>query len=137
SLDFLKDPLAQEALFTPQGIKNLQKLTQLPKEQKLWWNRLALAHCAQYPEDPEGSFDFNHFFEAYTQVFVPRITELHLRLPLECPITYQGHMLVTLNRVLDVITQASNPQEQIRTLDGLDWSATGCHFAMTQGAYQH
>ena len=128
SLDFLKNPEAQNAFFSTRGIKNLQKLTQLPAEQKEWWNSLVRAHLS----NEQRHFDFNAFFEAYTQIFLPRITEKNLTLPNPCPIQHNGHLLITLNRVLDVLEHAVNPQEQCLTLASLDWGPTGVHYAMTQ-----
>ncbi|CEK10400.1 helicase-related protein [Legionella hackeliae] len=128
SIEFLKDPVAQDAFLNPRGIKNLQKLLQLPKEQREWWNKLAIGHL----KNPHHHFDFNNFFEAYTQIFLPRITEKNLLLPYPCPIEHNGHLLITLNRVLDVIERAQNPQEQCASLHGLNWGPTGAHYAMTQ-----
>lgn len=127
-LEFLKYPEVQNSLLSTRGIKNLQKLIQLPGEQKEWWNKLVLEHL-QYDKN---SFDFNVFFEAYTQIFLPRIAEKNLTLPNPCPIQHQGHFLITLNRVLDVIEHAKNPQEQGLSLSGLNWGPTGVHFAMMQ-----
>ncbi|KTD11770.1 coiled-coil protein [Legionella gratiana] len=128
SLDFLKNPGVQNSLLTTRGIKNLQKLVRLPAEQKEWWNVLATAHLNY----DKNSFDFNTFFEAYTQVFLPRIAEKNLTLPNPCPIEYNGHLLITLNRILDVIEHAENPQEQCLSLTQLNWGPTGVHHAMTQ-----
>lgn len=128
SIEFLKDPVVQNAFLNPRGIKNLQKLLQLPAEQKEWWNTLTNAHL----KNNTHYFDFNDFFEAYTQIFLPRITEKNLTLPNPCPVLHEGHILVTLNRVLEVIEHSENPQEQCLSLDGLNWSPTGAHYAMTQ-----
>ncbi|KTD66037.1 coiled-coil protein [Legionella santicrucis] len=128
SLAFLENPEVQNSLLTPRGIKNLQKLAYLPAEQKEWWNGLATAHLNY----DKSSFDFNIFFEAYTQVFLPRIAEKNLTLPNPCPIEHKGHLLITLNRVLDVIEHAENPQEQCLSLTQLNWGPTGVHHAMTQ-----
>ena len=127
SLDFLKDPVAREAFLSPHGIKNLQKLVKLPAEQRDWWNTLVLSHL----DNNDHHLDFNAFFDAYTQIFLPAIAEKNLTLPNPCPIQHKGHMLTTLNRVLDVIEQAANPQEQCLTLAGLNWGPTGVHHAMT------
>lgn len=70
-LAFLKNPEVQSSLLSTRGIKNLQKLTQLPSEQKEWWNTLVNAHLAY----DRNSFDFNTFFDAYTQILLPRIAE--------------------------------------------------------------
>ena len=128
SLDFLQDSEAQSAFLNPRGIKNLQKLLQLPAEQKDWWNTLVNAHL----KNEQHQFDFNTFFEAYTQIFLTRIAEKNLTLPNPCPIHHDGHILTTLNRVLDVLEKAQNPQEQCLTLADLNWSPTGVHYAMTQ-----
>lgn len=128
NLQFLNTPFALDALLSPRGSKNLHKLASLPAEQRAWWDTLVAMHL-QY--DPEG-FDFNTFFEAYTQTFLAKIDDKHLTLPLSCPIKHQGHMLVTLNRVMDVLDSAVNPQEQCFSLDNLDWAALGVHFAMTK-----
>lgn len=71
NLEFLETPEVQNALLSARGIKNLQKLAQLPAEQKEWWNTLVAAHLNY----DKNSFDFNVFFEAYTQIFLPRIAE--------------------------------------------------------------
>ncbi|KTD06929.1 helicase-related protein [Legionella jamestowniensis] len=128
SIAFLKDPVAQDAFLSPRGIKNLQKLLKLPAEQKEWWNTLAIAHL----KHEKHHFDFNNFFEAYTQIFLPRIADKNLTLPNPCPINHEGHLLVTLNRVLDVLEHAQNPQEQCLALEDLDWGPTGVHYAMIQ-----
>lgn len=128
SLEFIKDPAAQNAFLSPRGIKNLQKLLQLPAEQKEWWNTLTIAHL----KNERHHFDFNTFFEAYTQIFLPRIAEKNLTLPHPCPIHHSGHILITLNRILDVLEHAQNPQEQCLTLVALNWGPTGVHYAMTQ-----
>ncbi|WP_131794786.1 helicase-related protein [Fluoribacter gormanii] len=127
-LEFLKNPEVQSSLLSTRGIKNLQKLTQLPSEQKEWWNTLVNAHLAY----DRNSFDFNTFFDAYTQILLPRIAEKSLTLPNPCPIRHKGHFLITLNRVLDVIEHAKNPQEQCLSLSELNWGATGVHYAMLQ-----
>ncbi|AYK03007.1 helicase-related protein [Legionella sainthelensi] len=128
SLAFLENPEVQDSLLTTRGIKNLQKLIHLPAEQKEWWNSLATAHLNY----DKSSFDFNTFFETYTQVFLPGIAEKNLTLPTPCPIEHKGHLLITLNRILDVIEHAENPQEQCLSLTQLNWGATGVHYAMTQ-----
>ncbi|WP_454783951.1 helicase-related protein [Legionella sp. WA2024007413] len=127
-LEFLKNPEVQNSLLSTRGIKNLQKLTQLPSEQKEWWNTLVRSHL----EYDKSSFDFNTFFDAYTQIIIPRIAEKNLTLPNPCPIHHKGHFLVTLNRVLDVIEHAKNPQEQCLSLSDLNWGSTGVHYAMLQ-----
>ncbi|WED44587.1 helicase-related protein [Legionella cardiaca] len=133
SIEFLNDPEAQDAFLNPRGIKNLQKLLQLPAEQREWWNKLAIAHL----QNEQSRFNFNVFFEAYTQIFLPRIIEKNLTLPNSCPITHKGHILITLNRVLDVLEHAQNPQEQCLALaDPLNWGATGVHYAMVQAPKQ-
>ena len=118
----------QNSLLSTRAIKNLQKLVHLPAEQKEWWNTLVTAHLNY----DKNSFDFNVFFEAYTQVFLPRIAEKNLTLPTPCPIEHNGHLLITLNRILDVIEHAENPQEQCLSLTQLNWGPTGVHYAMTQ-----
>ncbi|MGL5743464.1 MAG: hypothetical protein ACRCXC_13525 [Legionella sp.] len=128
NLEFLKNSEVQNSLLSTRGIKNLQKLIHLPAEQKEWWNTLVTSHLNY----DQKSFDFNVFFEAYTQIFLPRITEKNLTLPNPCPIEHTGHLLITLNRVLDVIEHAENPQEQCLSLSQLNWGATGVHYAMTQ-----
>ncbi|ARB91569.1 helicase-related protein [Legionella longbeachae] len=134
SLEFLENPEVENSLLTTRGIKNLQKLVHLPAEQKEWWNGLANAHLNY----DKCSFDFNTFFEAYTQVFLPKIVEKNLTLPKPCPIEHKGHLLITLNRVLDVIEHAENPQEQCLSLTQLNWGPMGVHYAMTQkSAPQH
>ena len=128
SLEFLKNPAAHDAFLSPRGIKNLQKLLHLPAEQREWWNTLAINHMS----NNQHQFDFNNFFEAYTQIFLPRIAEKNLTLPNPCPIKHHGHLLITLNRVLDVLEHAENPQEQCMNLAHLNWGPTGVHYAMTQ-----
>ncbi|MBI2786058.1 MAG: hypothetical protein HYX60_07045, partial [Legionella longbeachae] len=128
SLEFLNSPQVQNSLLNPRGIKNLQKLISLPAEQKEWWNKLVDAHLNY----DKNSFDFNEFFESYTQIFISRIAEKNLTLPNPCPIEHNGHLLITLNRVLDVIEQAQNPQEQCLSLSQLNWGSTGVHYAMIQ-----
>lgn len=128
NLEFLINPEVQNSLLSTRGIKNLQKLVQLPAEQKEWWNTLVNAHQSYNKE----SFDFNTFFEAYTQIFLPQIAEKNITLPNPCPIDHNGHLLITLNRILDVITHATNPQEQCLSLANLDWGSTGAHYAMLQ-----
>ncbi|MBN9227966.1 MULTISPECIES: hypothetical protein [Legionella] len=128
NLEFLKNPEVQNDLLSTRGIKNLQKLVQLPAEQKEWWNTLVAAHL----DYDKNSFDFNTFFEAYTQIVLPRIAEKNLTLPVPCPIKHKGHFLITLNRVLDVIDHAQNPQEQCLSLEELNWGPTGVHYAMSQ-----
>ena len=127
SLEFLKAPEAQDAFLSPRGIKNLQKLLHLPAEQKEWWNTLVLAH----QKNNQHHFDFNTFFEAYTQNFLPPIAEKNLTLPQPCPINHNGHLLITLNRILEVLERSKNPQEQCLSLADLNWGPTGVHFAMT------
>ncbi|MCE0724103.1 hypothetical protein [Legionella resiliens] len=128
NLEFLNNPEVQNSLLSAHGIKNLQKLIQLPAEQREWWNKLVVNHLKY----DKKSFDFNTFFDAYTQIFLPRIAEKNLTLPNPCPINHQGHLLITLNRVMDVIEQASNPQEQCLSLAELNWGPTGVHYAMLQ-----
>jgi hypothetical protein len=127
SLEFLQSPGAQDAFLSPRGIKNLQKLLQLPAEQKEWWNTLVLAHL----KNSQHHFDFNTFFEAYTQNFLQPIAEKNLTLPQPCPIIHNGHLLITLNRVLEVLDRAQNLQEQCLSLANLNWGPTGVHYAMT------
>lgn len=129
NIEFLKDPVAQESFLNPQGIKNLQKLLELPAEQKEWWNSLVAAHL----KDPSHHFDFNTCFEAYTQIFLSRIAEKKLRLPDAGPLKQEGHFLITLNRIYDVLDLAKDPQEQCSALRELDWGPTGAHYAMTHG----
>lgn len=128
SLQFLKNPEVQNALLSTRGIKNLQKLTLLPAEQKEWWNTLVTSHL----DYDKTHFDFNSCFEAYTQIFLPQITEKNLTLPNPCPIDHKGHLLITLNRVLDIIEHAENPQEQCLSLSHLNWGPLGVHYAMIQ-----
>lgn len=128
NIEFLKDAAAQNALLSPHGLKNLQKLLQLPIEQREWWNTLAAAHL----RNEHHHFDFNAFFEAYTQIFLTQVSEKNLTLPHPCPIQHEGHFLITLNRVMEVLEKAQNPQEQCSNLANLDWGPTGVHYAMAQ-----
>lgn len=127
NLAFINQPEVHLALLNPRSIKNLQKLLQLPAEQREWWNTLTASHL----KNKDHHFDFNGFFEAFNQQFVARITEKNLTLPTPCPILHEGHFLVTLNRVLDVLDNAANPQEQCLSLANLNWGPTGAHFALT------
>lgn len=128
NIEFLKDQAAQNEFLIPQGLKNLQKLLQLTIEQREWWNALTAAHL----RNEQHHFDFNAFFEAYTQIFLAQVTEKNLTLPHPCPIQHDGHFLITLNRVMEVLERAKNPQEQCLHLRNLDWGPIGAHYAMTQ-----
>jgi len=130
NLDFIKAPEVQNALLNPRGIKNLQKLIQLPAEQREWWNTLAKMHLGKNLHH----FDFNGFFESYKHAFLSKVAEKNLTLSTPCPIQHNGHFLITLNRVLDVLENAQNPQEQCLNLDTLNWGPSGAHFAMLHAA---
>jgi len=138
NIEFLLDPHVQQALLSTRGIKNLQKLIKLPGEQIAWWNALTREHRA----DPAAQFDFNTYFEAYTQSFLPRVAKLNLSLPTDatgaCPIQNQrGHFLLTLNRVIDVLEMAENPHAQCLALGQLNWGPTGVHYAMVAAPAEH
>ena len=131
NIEFLLDPHVQQALLSTRGIKNLQKLIKLPGEQIAWWNALTREHRA----DPTAHFDFNTYFEAYSQSFLPRVAKLNLSLPTDaagtCPIqNHRGHFLLTLNRIIDVLEMAENPHAQCLALGQLNWGPTGAHYAM-------
>lgn len=69
NLEFLKNPEVQNSLLSVHGIKNLQKLIQLPAEQREWWDKLVVNHLKYN----KNSFDFNTFLMPILKFSFPEL----------------------------------------------------------------
>ncbi|KTD02243.1 hypothetical protein [Fluoribacter gormanii] len=111
---FLDKPENYLALMSRQGLANLQKLSELSNEQKIWWVKLVSQHKATGAR-PE----FNDLFEAY-DYFLKELENKSLKLPFSCTLEHIGLMKPTLDRLLFIINNSSDPEEQLTYLDRLD-----------------
>lgn len=108
--------------FSSDAYKNaINQLLSLNKDQYHWWQQLNLQHEAE-----SGNSDFLVNMNAF-QYFIEELSQLHLQgeLPMPCPLQGIINMQVGLCRVITVIKQATNPSEQLRNLDKLDWGVNG------------
>ncbi|OEH47424.1 hypothetical protein lpari_01592 [Legionella parisiensis] len=114
---FLDKPENYLALMSPQGLANLKKLSELSGEEKIWWVTLVSQHKAA------GDYtDFNDLFVAYNY-FLEQLERKKLKLPFSCTLENIRNMKHTLDRLLFIINNSSDPEEQLTYLDGLDLEA--------------
>ncbi|WP_199739204.1 hypothetical protein [Legionella qingyii] len=125
---FLDKPENYLALMSRQGLANLQKLSELSSEQKIWWVNLVSQHKAT-----GARTEFNDLFEAY-DYFLNRLEEKDLKLPFSCTLENIGSMKPTLDRLLFIINNSSDPEEQLTCLDGLDLN--GAYHASRNNNYK-
>ncbi|WP_152414826.1 hypothetical protein [Legionella anisa] len=127
---FLDKPENYLALTSAQGFANLKKLSELNSEQRTWWNSLVAQHKAS------GSrTEFNELFAAY-DYFLRQLENKNLKLPLSCPLKNIRHLKPALDRLLFIINNSSDPEEQLTCLDGLDFEAYGAYYASRYNRYK-
>ncbi|MCW8398395.1 hypothetical protein OQJ26_06275 [Legionella sp. PATHC038] len=125
---FLDKPEHYLALMSPQGLANLKKLSELSSEQKTWWLTLVAQHKATGVPT-----DFNDLFEAYNY-FLEELEKKKLKLPFSCTLKNIKHMKSALDCLLFIINNSSEPEEQLRYLDGLD--VHSAYYASRDSNYQ-
>ncbi|CAM2984237.1 LigA, interaptin [Legionella steigerwaltii] len=111
---FLDKPENYLALMSPQGLVNLKKLSELTSEQKTWWVTLVAQHKAT-----GANTEFNDLFVAYNY-FLDELEKKKLKLPFSCTLKNIQKLEPTLNCLLFIINNSSDPQEQLTYLDGID-----------------
>lgn len=80
--------------------------------------------------------DFNELFEAYSY-FLEEVDKLGLKkLPLSCPIKNFGNMKPALDRALTILRNASDREEQLACLEGLDYGLYGAYHASQYDGYK-
>lgn len=127
---FLDNPENYLALMSAQGLANLQKLAELSSEQKTWWVALVSQHKAA-----GARTEFNELFNAY-DYFLGQLAEKKLKLPLSCALEHIRHMKPALDRLLFLINNSSDPEEQLIWLDGLDFDVQGVYYACRYDHYK-
>ncbi|WP_454780493.1 hypothetical protein [Legionella sp. WA2022007384] len=125
---FLDQPENYLALMSSQGLANLKKLSELSPEQKIWWIALVSQHKATSVHT-----EFNDLFEAYNY-FLGELEKKNLTLPFSCTLENIGPMKPTLDRLLFIINNSSDPEEQLTYLDGLDLN--GAYHASRNNNYK-
>lgn len=119
----LADP-AQQNAFT--------QLLQLTDVEYHWWQQLTLQHVSV-----SAFADFSALMAAY-QYFLNELDQLGLQkaLCMPCPLQGISNMQAGLNRVINILKKAKKPSEQMRNLNGLDWSICGVEYASQEVSYQ-
>lgn len=120
---FLDTPASYAKLVTPEGIENLETLSELTSEQYAWWHSLVSQHKAA-----GARTNFNELFDAY-YYFLTKLGENAQHLPAGCPLENIRHMKPALERALFIITNAADPQEQLMHLNELDYDMDGAYYA--------
>lgn len=127
---FLDKPENYLALMSLQGFANLKKLSELNSEQRAWWNSLVEQH-----KGAGARAEFNELFAAY-DYFLRQLDNKKLKLPLSCALKNIRHMKPALDRLLFIINNSSDPEEQLTYLDGLDFDVYGAYHASRYNQYQ-
>ncbi|QLZ68254.1 hypothetical protein FOLKNPGA_01032 [Legionella sp. PC1000] len=127
---FLDKPENYLALMSTQGFANLKKLSELNSEQRAWWNSLVAQHKAA-----GARTEFNELFAAY-DYFLRQLENKKLKLPLSCALKNIRHMKPALDRLLFIINNSSDPEEQLTCLDGLDFDVYGAYYASRYNRYK-
>ncbi|KTD72673.1 hypothetical protein [Legionella tucsonensis] len=127
---FLDKPENYLALMSSQGFANLKKLSELNSEQRIWWNSLVEQHKAA-----GARTEFNELFAAY-DYFLRQLENKKLQLPLACALKNIRHMKPALDRLLFIINNSSDPEEQLTCLDGLDCGIYGAYYASRYDGYK-
>jgi|GEM_PF-4594859 len=110
----------------------LTQLLNLSPVEYHWWQQLTRQHA-----EHSGFADFAVSMQAFCY-FLSQLKVLNLNdeLPMPCPLQGMSNLQICLNRVLNVLKSARNPAEQMRNLQGLDWSACGVQYAAQDLHYQ-
>jgi len=96
-------------------------LITMPAEQKTWWQTLIEQH-AQHNE----VCDLMDLVNAHRYFFAElKKIDGDLILPIPCPIEGSNNIKLTYRRLLTLLQNAQNPHEQIKHLEGLDFSMQG------------
>lgn len=127
---FLDKPENYLALISPQGFANLKKLSELNSEQNAWWISLVSQHKAA-----GAHTEFNDLFGAYSY-FLEQLAKKKLRLPLSCALENIRHMKPALSRLLFIINNSSDPEEQLTCCAGLDLDIHGAYYASRYNHYK-
>ncbi|MDP3269038.1 MAG: hypothetical protein Q8M40_08315, partial [Legionella sp.] len=102
-------------------------LITMPAEQKIWWQTLIEQH-AQHNE----VCDLMDLVNAHRYFFAElKKIDGDLILPIPCPIEGSNNIKLTYRRLLTLLEKAQNPHEQIKHLEGLDFSMQGFTTALT------
>ncbi len=127
---FLDKPENYLALMSPQGFANLKQLSELNSEQNAWWISLVSQHKAA-----GAHTEFNDLFGAYSY-FLEQLAKKKLRLPLSCALENIRHMKPALSRLLFIINNSSDPEEQLTCCAGLDLDVHGAYYASRYNNYK-
>lgn len=127
---FLKKPENFISLISESGFANLKNLSALSQEQQNWWVSLVVQH-----KDAGAHTDFNDLFAAY-DYFLNELEKQQVKLPVSCALEPIRHMKLALDRLLFIVGNSSDPQEQLNCLDGLDFDMYGAYFASRYNDYR-
>jgi len=127
---FLDNIQGYSQLVTPEGLAHLKKLASFDSVKHTWWNSLVEQHKAA-----GGRTDFNELFTAYEH-FLTQLDKMTLTLPLSCSLQNIRHMKPALERVLFILQNAIDREEQLDCLNGLDYDVNGAYFASRYNGYK-
>jgi hypothetical protein len=114
-----------QALMTPHGLSNIQRLSKLSYSELLWWKSLVKQH-----HQSGARVDFNELFDAW-HAFLSALSTMGLSIKSmrACPFKNISHMKVALDRALYLLHQATDKEEQLACLDHLDFGPHGAYAA--------
>ncbi|MBN9229875.1 MAG: hypothetical protein J0I93_03400 [Legionella sp.] len=102
-------------------------LITMPAEQKIWWQTLIEQHIQN-----NEVCDLMDLVNAHRYFFIElKKIDADLIIPISCPIEGSNNIKLTYRRLLTLLENAQNPHEQIKYLEGLDFSMQGFNTALT------
>ena len=105
----------------------MEYLITMPAEQKTWWQTLIEQHSQHNKVcDLMDLVNAHRFFFAELKKI-----DGDLILPIPCPIEGSKNIKLTYRRLLTLLEKSQNPHEQIKHLEGLDFSMQGFTTALT------
>ncbi len=114
-----------------QSLTTLSKITKLSDDRLAWWSTLSSQHITAC-----GWADINDLFEAFTY-FCEKLEQFKppLSLPPMCKLTNVANMKIAMDRMLTILNNAVNPQEQLYYINGITLHPTGAYIASRYHGY--
>lgn len=106
-------------------IDAINKISLLDDRKLAWWNALSRQHCENF-NSPNLPDIFNAF-----EYFCNELEKIHpnFKLPIPCPLSNVKNMKVSLDRLLTILNNAIDIQEQLLNLEGIVLDAEGAFYA--------
>ncbi|NNM58838.1 MAG: hypothetical protein HKM04_03400 [Legionellales bacterium] len=135
------DPLENfNDLLTKESLSAIQDLGIVSKEKREWWEALSKQHSQGYAGkelENKPKLNFAELFEGFSY-FCEEFNKLSggHPLPIPCPLTGVADMRTGLARLLTILSNARDINEQISALQGLSLDNVGPYYASRYDGYK-